>query len=309
MTIDLLEATGPTADTDTVRTRQRLVDAAGGVAAIFEHTDDESLRAGLAYVAVYCCGYVGEGPVQPFTKFAWARDERFVESLVQSIGDRRRHALAIPSGAGRVGSVVLELDGVSVEVDAARLVDAGDHVVLDRSALSLHAAPGFVVRTGIVTPRPGAALSRIYLDLTVAGATWLLGDVARRLDADGVAFELKVLGNPRNFRRHDAGVIYVDSATESTALAIVDDALETATETAPVLGAGAPLLTRLVRPGVAVADEPSDLFDGSKSHGQWVADLLVEAAAHRGDPAQFADAVLAGVAAAGRDPRRSHRRR
>jgi hypothetical protein len=269
--------------------------------------------ATLAYLAVYAGGYDGTGPLEPFRALASCpRDELFVAHLREAVPDDTVVELTeVDSWVQDGDRALVDVDGVRCYVPVEDLVPDGaaDTLRVRTPALRCSVMPGFVVRTGNVPPGDRSRLTRLYLDLAPEGAAWMLGTLARRLDAAGRPFEMKVASNPRAYLRRDAGVLYVPTGTESDALATLEAALAEAPT--GVLGAASPALTLPVRPGVGLADDPTDL-GGGMSHGQWVSslllDALVAARAEGGDPAAVEEHLVRLVVAAGRDLRRPYRR-
>lgn len=275
--------------------------------------------ATLAYLAVYAGGYDGSGSLDPYRPLASCpRDEAFVAHLREVVPDDTVVELTeVDSWHDDADRVLVEVDGVRCYIPRDAVVDTGGErhdgrLRVRTPVLLCSVMPGFVVRTGIVPPGDRRALTRLYLDLTPEGAAWMLGTLARHLDDAGQPFEMKVLSNPRAYLRHDAGVLYVPTGSEHAALATLEAALAAAP--AGILGAASPALTLPVRPGVGLADDPTDL-DGGMSHGQWVSSLLLDAlgAAARdegpgADPAAVEERLVRLVVAAGRDPHRPYRR-
>jgi hypothetical protein len=291
-----------------------LAAAAAGAAALAATATGQEL-ATLAYLAVYAGGYDGTGDVEPFRALrSCPRDERFLAALWEAVPDTRVVEIQGVAPVGGGGSLV-EVDGIRCHIPAEVLDDgqwSGDGPVRLRIPVLLGSVmPGFVVRSGAIPLADRRELTRLYLDLEPEGAAWMLGSLARQLDAAGLAHEMKALANPRAYLRHDAGVVYVPTASLSGALEVVVAALDEAPPA--VVGPGAPVLTERIARGLSLADEPSDLGP-DLSHGQWVASMLtdaVQACEARGvtaDAAAVEAAIRHQIAAAGRDVDRPFRR-
>lgn len=283
--------------------------AAHGTATLVAQTADDRERTHLAYLAVYACGFDGSSHLDAYRALASSpRDEQFLATLQEAITDTTVIELTDPRHPQSEGDrTVVELDGVRCYIPADAIIDqdsAGGLRVRAPVLLS-SVMPGFVVRSGARPLVDRSALTRLYLDLVPEGAAWMLGTLARRLDAADAAYEMKALANPRAYLRHDAGVLYVPTGSEAAALATVEAALADAAT--PVIDAGSPALTWQVRPGIGIADDPTDL-GGGLSHGQWVASLLMEAGRHSTDPAAIEAHITRQILAAGRDPHRPFRR-
>jgi hypothetical protein len=189
---------------------------------------------------------------------------------------------------------------------------SGTQVRVRIPSLSAGIAPGFVVRRSPVpVPEPW---TRVYLNLPAARAPWFLGPLTDEI-AEHMPVLSKVAAHPRAFLRRDAGVLYLPTDRVPPVLDLIQSAIH---RDGVVLEQGTPLLTRRIAPGVATADDPSDL--PSPSHGRWVADLVLDALKdvasqepEEGDPtpereARVVVALVRRILAAGRDPAAPHLR-
>jgi len=282
--------------------------AAAGMAAICRAADGDDDRDRLAYVAMYAGRFTGRGRgLDVYRACAQRlRDDDFVRSLFGAVSDTVEvHGWKV------VGHdhdrILIEKDGMAAFVMANELTGgSGSDVVTFRSpVLRVGMLPGFVVRTGREALVDRALLSRLYVSVKAPAASWALGPLARRLDADGVPFEMKVIANTQSYLRHDACVVYVASSDEERAIGLVVEA----TSAAPgAVHARGPRLTGPVGTGVSLAHEPSDVSSEGISHGQWVASLFGQAARHSSVPPIIAARVRALIIEAGRDPSRPHLR-
>ena len=133
-------------------------------------------------------------------------------------------------------------------------------------------SPGFWSLFGRIHPpdREDTRLVRCYWNLCAAGAPQLVRTLGKGLDDAGVAYRLKLLSAPHEYReRADTAVLYLERDDwEASAEAIVraHEAVSGLVEDA------SPLFTRRVAPGLATADDPGDLI----SFGQHRCDLVAE---------------------------------
>jgi hypothetical protein len=278
-----------------------------GVAAVTAATADPTERANLAYVGVYACGFAGHGDLSPFRTLNYAvMDTPFLERLARLVPGRR----PVPGWTIRHWDerfVYLDFGPIRTFFPRTRFADAdlepGRAVSVDIPVILPGVLPGFVFRQGD-RAASGQPLSRLYLNINPHQAPWVLGPLAEQLNAVQQPFEMKVLAHPRAYRRRDAAVVYVPSAELAHAIAVLRAALAAGRLR---LGAGVPLLTEEILPGVGLADDPIDVAQG-QSHGQWVSHLFLQAAQDCADTARMPHRIAALVDEAGRHPDRPHRR-
>jgi class II lanthipeptide synthase len=206
---------------------------------------------------------------------------------------------------------VLEVtrDGLSLWVAPEDVHVAGDEpiaagapvcVTMPKELLRL--SPGFYMALGdaeflLDGSQP---VVRHYWNLRSEGAPRLIELLTRRLNSEGIAFRLKVAGDPAGYARCDAGVLYTLREQYERVCAAVGDAYR---EVASVLDPATPALTKRLAPGLGLAEEPGER---AASFGMSRCRLLAEAiasAAERGlrDPVQRLEAVCERFSQAGID--------
>jgi hypothetical protein len=273
------------------------------IAGAFPRAED---RASLAYLALYACGYGGRGGLARFGGLRAARaDPAFQRSLASRIGDE-----VVVSDWTLTGwtadQALIERAGVRAFVERSRVARrspaVGRRVGFRVPALQV-AATGFVHRrpTGA---GPTGPVSRFYLNIGAAHASWVLGPLARELERV-TTVAVKVLAHPRAYLRRDAAVVYVSSSRAASAFRIIDRAVS---RDGVPLAPPVPLLTLRLAPGVGFADEPSDLELDGVSYGRWVSSLFVHAVDSAAEAGAIARSVAGLIAECGRDPERPYLR-
>ncbi|NET66887.1 MAG: hypothetical protein F6K63_21855 [Moorea sp. SIO1G6] len=124
---------------------------------------------------------------------------------------------------------------------------------------------------------------RIYFNLTPDGAVAVMGSLTQQLNDMEIPFHFKVLYNPKDYERHDSGVLYFDKRNYDA----VEGVLKTVyTEHQSHFQPDVPLFTMELAPGLGLAEEPDQKFAEQESFGmnrcQIVANGLLEAW-HQGD--------------------------
>lgn len=133
-------------------------------------------------------------------------------------------------------------------------------------------SPGYYLAVGdCELPSADAARwARIYLHLSPAGAVQFMALATPVLNECRLAFNLKALNHPASYDRCDTVVLYINRAdfhavAKALAPAVMGVSLE--------LRAGVPALTKELRPGVSVAENPGS----AQSYGEHRCALLAEA--------------------------------
>jgi len=164
-----------------------------------------------------------------------------------------------------------------------------------------YAMPGYYVALGSAGPPNGQELLvRWYFHLLPAAAPLLLKQLTSNLNEISVPFGLKMLNHPVAYTRPDAAVLYMPRGVLTVASRVVLAAYQGIEDQVRLR---VPALTRQVRPGLAIAEEPVQvgrLVSFGQHRSRLIAQGVVDAAA-RGDKslAGRVEAVLAAFKAAG----------
>lgn len=124
---------------------------------------------------------------------------------------------------------------------------------------------------------------RIYFNLTPQGAVAVMGNLTRQLNEMAIPFSFKFLYNPKDYGRHDSGVLYFDKSDYEAVRQVLQTVYG---ENESHFQAEVPLFTMQLAPGLGLAEEPDQKFADRESFGmnrcQIVANGLLEAW-HHGD--------------------------
>ena len=101
------------------------------------------------------------------------------------------------------------------------------------------------------TPRYGV---RMYFNVDFRGAAELTGVLTRTLNDHGAAFHFKTPGWPEGYQRRDTAVLYFDKRIY---MGLKPKLLEVWGKCRSLFSPETPFLTKMIRPGVAVAEEPN----------------------------------------------------
>lgn len=105
---------------------------------------------------------------------------------------------------------------------------------------------------------------RIYFNLTAEGAVAVMKSLTYKLNRINVPFNFKVLYDPSVYYRHDSGVLYFE---RSQYLDVKKILTEVYAETQSYFKTAIPLFTKLLAPGLALAEEPNLKFTEKESFG------------------------------------------
>jgi HopA1 effector protein family len=201
----------------------------------------------------------GTGYFDPDWTISKAEDE---SSLVVNKGglklyiDRERHLTATQQQA-KVGEVV------AVKMPKNMMQKGFYMAVSDRGFSRQHVADTLV---------------RVYFSLTPAGAIVVMNSLTQMLNESKIIFSFKVLYNPQDYQRFDAGVLYFDKRDYATVAQILSVVY---TQHPSYFSPHIPLFTKQLAVGLGVAEEPDLKFAERESFGmnrcQIVADGLLTA--------------------------------
>ncbi|MBW4619987.1 MAG: hypothetical protein KME17_11610 [Cyanosarcina radialis HA8281-LM2] len=136
-----------------------------------------------------------------------------------------------------------------------------------------------VGNAGVHSPQTSSSqLVRIYWSLTPEGAVAAMNSLTQKLNDINLPFTFKVLYNPSDYKRYDSGVLYFDSPNYESVRPILQSVYA---EHQDRFLSETPLFTKLLAPGLGLAEEPDRKFTTQESFGmnrcQIVADGLLTA--------------------------------
>jgi hypothetical protein len=119
---------------------------------------------------------------------------------------------------------------------------------------------------------------RVYFNLSPEGAVAVMENLTRQLNKTTIPFTFKVLYNPSDYERYDSGVLYFERSNYEVIWKVLRSVYA---ETHSHFRAEVPLFTKLLAPGLSLAEEPDCKFAAVESFGmnrcQIVANGLLEA--------------------------------
>jgi HopA1 effector protein family len=117
---------------------------------------------------------------------------------------------------------------------------------------------------GFCHSQPGDTLVRIYFNLTPDGSVAVMESLTKGLNEIGIPFTFKVLYNPQDYNRYDAGVLYFDRQDYPTVMQVIRSFHDRyQSHFKPEI----PLFTKQIAIGIGLAEEPSLKFAERESFG------------------------------------------
>lgn len=181
------------------------------------------------------------------------------------------------------GALAVHKGGLTLHIDRAKHLqpEAQAATIGDLVAIKM---PKNLVQNGFYMAVGNAGLDnqedmvRVYFNLTPPGAVAVMGSLTAQLNAIPIPFKFKALYNPKDYGRYDSAVLYFDKSNYETVHPVLERVYA---EHQSYFQPEVPLFTKLIAPGLAIAEEPDHKFTEKESFGthrcQIVANGLLEA--------------------------------
>lgn len=181
------------------------------------------------------------------------------------------------------GSLAVTKGGLTVHINRDRhlqspeyAADVGDWVAI-RMPRNL-VQNGFYMAVGNAGTHGYRDIVRVYFNLSAEGAVAVMGSLTQQLNAFLIPFSFKALYNPSDYRRYDSAVLYFEKRYYDAVRSVLQMVY---TENQCHFQAEVPLFTKLLAPGLAIAEEPDRKFADMESFGmnrcQIIANGLLDA--------------------------------
>ncbi|MDB9372467.1 T3SS effector HopA1 family protein [Nodularia sphaerocarpa] len=136
---------------------------------------------------------------------------------------------------------------------------------------------GFYMAVGNEAAHGDQEIVRIYFNLSPDGAVAVMDGLTTKLNALPISFTFKALYNPTDYGRCDSAVLYFDKHNYEVVRPVLERVY---TENQSHFGDTVPLFTKLLAPGLALAEEPNSKFTDRESFGmnrcQIIANALLD---------------------------------
>lgn len=233
-------------------------------------------------VQLYECFYT-TGHATPNVSYDWGHrgsDEDFVAVLSEhnrSTGSWQRGWKVVSYDS----ELMVERDGLKVcaeehDVRASGAIAVGREVEVRIPSEHRKLSPGFFVAMGNKddSRAEGDRRVRFYWHLTSRCAPAFLEQISTTLNAADIAFRVKVLDNPHRYDRCDAGVVYM---AKNDVYRAAPGLLQVYKNIGASLRSQTPTLTRRLRAGLSLAEDPADGSSFGQNRCRVLASGLVDA--------------------------------
>jgi hypothetical protein len=135
-------------------------------------------------------------------------------------------------------------------------------------------------------------LVRVYFNVTPEGAVAVMDKLTRQLNAMSIPFSFKALYNPSDYARYDTAVLYFEKNDYKFVWQVLQSVYQ---QCRLHFRDHVPLFTKMLAPGLAIAEEPNRKFSSLESFGlnrcQLVANAMLEAR-QQGDESAYNRMIL-----------------
>lgn len=123
---------------------------------------------------------------------------------------------------------------------------------------------GFYMSIGNAGGHQDEEIVRIYFNLSPDGAIAVMDSLTTQLNEQLLPFTFKALYNPSDYGRCDSAVLYFDKQNYDKFHAVLESVYA---NNQSYFGDAVPLFTKLLAPGLALAEEPNSKFTDRESFG------------------------------------------
>ncbi len=178
------------------------------------------------------------------------------------------------------GSLTVKKDGLTVQIHPDRHLRAADRaarmgdtvaILLPRNRLET----GYYIAIGNAgTVAEDGTVLELCLNLSAEGAIAAMKTLTSRFNAQAIPFSFKVLMNPTDYQRYDAGVLQIERVHYQQARPVLEQVYK---EVRSHLCPETPLFTKVLAPGLGLAEEPDQASQDFGLHRcQLVAEALLQ---------------------------------
>ncbi|CEJ45116.1 T3SS effector HopA1 family protein [Umezakia ovalisporum] len=197
------------------------------------------------------------------------------------------------------GALAVHKGGLTVHIDRHIHLPPQDNAVNVGNVVAIKLPKnvvqnGFYMAVGNAAAHGDQQIVRIYFNLSPDGAVAVMDGLTTQLNAVPIAFTFKALYNPSDYGRCDSAVLYFDKHNYEAVRPVIERVY---TENKSHFGQSVPLFTKLLAPGLALAEEPNSKFTERESFGmnrcQIIANALLDAwQQHNDTPAGRLESIL-----------------
>lgn len=183
------------------------------------------------------------------------------------------------------GSLAVAKGGLTLHIEREKHLQQAEQSAAEGDSIAIH-MPRNLVQNGFYMAVSNAGSDthpqtvRVYFNLTPEGAVAVMRSLTQQLNEIKIPFTFKVLYNPSDYGRYDSGVLYFEKSNYEKVRQVLRSVYA---QERSHFRTQVPLFTKLLAPGLALAEEPDCKFATQESFGmnrcQIVANGLLEARA------------------------------
>jgi HopA1 effector protein family len=166
-------------------------------------------------------------------------------------------------------SLVVAKGGLTLHVNRERHLKTVDQSTAVGEFVAIR-MPRNLVQNGFYMAVSNSGLSpqthivRVYFNLSPDGAIAVMGSLTKLMNETEIPFTFKVLYNPSDYIRYDSGVLYFERSQFESVRQVLHRVY---TEQRSHFQTEVPLFTKILAPGLALAEEPDSKFSAVESFG------------------------------------------
>lgn len=181
------------------------------------------------------------------------------------------------------GSLAAIKAGLTLHIERNRHLQPAEQSAVVSDSVSIRmprnlVQNGFYMAVSNIGPDTHPHTVRVYFNLSPEGAVAVMATLTRQLNEIKIPFTFKVLYNPSDYGRYDSGVLYFERSNYEAVQQVLTSVYA---EARSHFRLEVPLFTKLLAPGLSLAEEPDSKFATQESFGmnrcQIVANGLLEA--------------------------------
>ncbi len=181
------------------------------------------------------------------------------------------------------GALAVNKGGLTLHIERSKHLQPQDEAVTVGNPVAIKLPKnlvqnGFYIAVSNAGSHSGEDIVRVYFNLSTDGGVAVMESLTTQLNAIALPFNFKALYNPSDYGRYDSAVLYFDKNNYEAVHAVLEKVYaEHQSHFLPEV----PLFTKLIAPGLAIAEEPDQKFGEKESFGmnrcQIITNGLIEA--------------------------------
>lgn len=175
------------------------------------------------------------------------------------------------------GSLAVTKDGLTLHIERERHLQLADQSVAVGDSVAIRMPSnllqnGFYMTVSDVGTDTHPKTVRVYFNLNTEGAIAVMRAITLHLNEIRIPFSFKVLYNPSDYGRYDSGVLYFKRSNYEAVQQVLQGVYA---ENRSHFQMEVPLFTKLLAPGLGLAEEPDCKSAAQESFGMHLCQIVV----------------------------------